>query len=258
MNTQGLRELAGFFFGFRLVPLSKTTFLQTLNISQFLICKVKIPRSQNFSWFMSSTAGLAVSKPMKFSCRTKTHVPWKHFIKASNFLGSHSLLSLAYHTVKKVIYFPVPSRDVTNQTLPGGKIANLFLQCGVLFSVQSLLLYNSNIWLSVLKGTRRAETSGTARGMTSTPTSTGSPVYFLAAFFLLYLQFLNPKWFDPKFLYCRGCWSCAFFVKKPYLHHLPDATILQHVTNISPVFVIFYSPIMCATASTSFFRFESC
>jgi|688.fasta_scaffold2097357_1 hypothetical protein len=50
-------------------------------------------------------------------------------------------------TVKNVIYFPIPSRDVTNQTLiiPGqgefgyrfsdiragdGKIANLFLQCG--------------------------------------------------------------------------------------------------------------------------------
>jgi hypothetical protein len=40
------------------------------------------------------------------------------------------------HTVKKVSNFPVTSRDVFNQTLPGwgirardGKIANLVLQC---------------------------------------------------------------------------------------------------------------------------------
>ncbi len=32
---------------------------------------------------------------------------------------------------KKVSDFPVPNRDVTDQTLPGGKIANLFLQCSL-------------------------------------------------------------------------------------------------------------------------------
>ncbi len=43
------------------------------------------------------------------------------------------------YTVKKVSYFPVPSRDVTNQTLlvsdipaGDGKIANLFLQWTVI------------------------------------------------------------------------------------------------------------------------------
>ncbi len=49
--------------------------------------------------------------------------------------------TLFVYTVKKFIVFPVPTRDVTNQTLPGresvvsdipagdGKTANLFLQC---------------------------------------------------------------------------------------------------------------------------------
>jgi hypothetical protein len=40
-------------------------------------------------------------------------------------------MELVSYTVKKVSDFPVPSRDVTNQTLLPGiiKITNLFLQC---------------------------------------------------------------------------------------------------------------------------------
>ncbi len=63
-------------------------------------------------------------------------------------ISSPDLFRSSY-TVKKISRFPVPSRDVTNQTLPGredltyreslvndipagdGKIANIFLQCTV-------------------------------------------------------------------------------------------------------------------------------
>jgi hypothetical protein len=33
--------------------------------------------------------------------------------------GAHSYYMHAHHTVKRVSGFPVPSRDVTDQTLPG-------------------------------------------------------------------------------------------------------------------------------------------
>jgi hypothetical protein len=50
--------------------------------------------------------------------------------------------------LKKVTDFPVPSRDVINQTLSGREIANLFLQCSyILFAMlqRSLQLLNENV-----------------------------------------------------------------------------------------------------------------